>query len=126
MIGATETETHLSEPALMFSSQIGLMEDRRVSTRERKNLTTQLTDVGGTEVIRCPALDVSPGGVFVQAPFGSGVAVGKRYEVVLADSECGTPLADTCYATVVRTEVPSPDRPQIIGAGMRFDQPLFL
>lgn len=97
------------------------MDERRAVPRVRKRLTAKVIGVGASEVFRCSTDDISENGLYVEAPLSAGLRVGQRCEIVLAD-EAGEGL----YATVVRTEpiarVPTP----LIGAGLRFDQPLFL
>ena len=57
----------------------------------------------------------------VQVPLALGLRVGQRCEIVLSNDE-----GESHYATVVRTEPIAKAPNPIVGAGLRFDQPLFL
>jgi hypothetical protein len=68
--------------------------------------------------------------MFVRAPADAGLCVGQRCEVnfepgVESPSLKGL-VGGTWFATVVRTEHPSEACAAHVGAGLRFDQPLFL
>lgn len=97
------------------------MDERRAVPRVRKRLTAKVIGVGASEVFRCSTDDISENGLYVEVPLSAGLRVGQRCEVVLTDD-----AGEGLYATVVRTEpiaqVPTP----LVGAGLRFDQPLFL
>jgi len=114
------------------SAGINSLEERRFSRRLRESLTAKLIGLGASDVISGDALDVSEGGVFVHLPYDSGVRVGQRYEVMLSccgatgrSSDLANCLGESCYATVVRTELLLKSASPGLGAGMRFDQPLF-
>ncbi len=75
------------------------------------------------------AEDLSACGVYLRVPADYGLTVGQRCEVNFA-SETGSqgasfPVGETCYATVVRTEHCRVGTDPMVGAGLRFDQPLF-
>ena len=105
-------------------------EEKRASERNRKTLTARLIDVHGAAQLRCSADNISEGGFYVCAPESCGLAVGQRFEVMLSDeARSGEPdnmAGEGCYATVVRTERLAHDPDKMIGAGLRFDQPLLL
>ncbi len=89
----------------------------------------KVRSLGCGEVYDGPAEDVSEGGLYVQVPLSRSLAVGQRCEVHLADEEGATLTClagQSCYATVVRTELVTTGTRKLLGAGMRFDQPLFL
>ncbi len=97
------------------------MDERRAVPRVRKQLTAKVIGVGAAEVFRCSTNDISENGLYIQLPLSSGLRVGQRCEVVLADD------ADQgLYATVVRTEPIALGSTPLVGAGLRFDQPLYL
>ena len=97
------------------------MDERRSTPRFRKRLTAKIIGVGAAEVFRCTTEDISDNGLYVQVPLASGLRVGQRCEVVLPDD-----VGESHYATVVRTEPIAKAPDPIVGAGLRFDQPLFL
>lgn len=74
--------------------------------------------------------DLSEDGLFLHVPVSYGLTVGQRYEVVLGDEPgLGEPsplCGERRYATVVRTEPVHQGAARLVGAGLRFDQPLFL
>ena len=68
--------------------------------------------------------------MFVRAPRDADFCVGQRCEVNFEDDASSQSLAGlvggTWFATVVRTERSGDDATDHVGAGLRFDQPLFL
>jgi hypothetical protein len=107
-----------------------VVEERRESTRIQDKLAGQLVGLGCTRAVSCSIQNMAEGGIYVHVPADSGVGVGCRYELILDDEETPPMLAGAmvggCYATVVRTELLL-DRPErMLGAGLRFDQPLML
>lgn len=97
------------------------MEERRALPRVRKRVSAKVISVDAAEVFRCTANDINENGLYVEVPLSSGFRVGQRCEVVLADD-----AGEGLYATVVRTEPIAQGPTPLIGAGLRFDQPLFL
>ena len=97
------------------------MDERRAAPRVRKRVTAQVIGVGASEVFRCMTEDFSENGLYVQAPLSSGLRVGQRCEIVLTDD-----ANEALYATVIRTEPIAKGPTALVGAGLRFDQPLFL
>lgn len=112
------------------SSDYVLTQERRGSTRFKPALIAHFNGLIDREPVAIEVADISEGGLFVAFPGHAGVGVGHRCELVLS-SETGTPDKPACvdepiYATVVRTmHVDGDDEPRI-GAGLRFDQPIFL
>ncbi|MDO8630579.1 MAG: PilZ domain-containing protein [Phycisphaerales bacterium] len=107
-----------------------LVDERRVTPRRRPPLSAEVRPLGLVESHRCSIDDISEGGLFVCVPLSFGLNVGQRCEVLLstlvaADSPL-CPTDDPCYATVIRTEVIHQGSKKLLGAGLRFDQPLFL
>lgn len=106
------------------------VEDRRASKRADRKVTLQLKSLGCTQTHQCTTKDICEGGLFLHVPVENGLAVGQRVEVVLGDDkESSKPASfagETHYATVVRTELLAEAARPTIGAGLRFDQPLFL
>lgn len=84
--------------------------------------------MGLSESQCCNVQDISEGGLFVCVPYSYGMNVGQRCEIRFSSTHSSTacPTEETCYATVVRTEVIASDSGKRLGAGLRFDQPLFL
>ncbi len=104
------------------------LDDRRCAPREQRPLTAEVRLVGIGESQRCDVEDISEGGLFVFVPLSYGLNVGQRCEVLFSatHSSMSCPTDEACYATVVRTEVIASDSGKRLGAGLRFDQPLFL
>lgn len=103
-----------------------VLEERRSSPRSATGWTVHLSGFDRTTPFECPAENISECGLFVCLPGDLGVCVGTRCELVLA-CDGGLPGNPACvdepvYATVVRTIPVSGDR---IGAGLRFDNPIF-
>ena len=106
------------------------VDERRTSKRLRSKGALSLTPLGGTDAHRCCAEDISTGGLFVCLPADYALKVGQRVEVILQNasaSHLGPGFTgEACYATVVRTQRLADRSEAVIGAGLRFDQPLFL
>jgi len=103
------------------------VDDRRCAQREQLPLAAEVRPVGVTEPHHCDIEDISEGGLFVFVPLSYGLNVGQRCEVVLSSMRASVscPTDEVCYATVVRTEVIVGESGKRLGAGLRFDQPLF-
>lgn len=118
----------LSAPVLPGSSSTA--DDRRGANRAAKNVQITLSALGWTERQTCMTDDLSEGGLFVRVPVACGLAVGQRCEVGFGDVADGVGLSSVAgeirYATVIRTHAVPQDTGDLIGAGLRFDQPLFL
>ncbi len=105
------------------------LEEHRTTGRIRAEVATALVGVGSPKVCRCTATNIGSGGLFVQVPATAGLAVGQRFEVMLAENRNGASelmkyLGEACFATVVRTErLPQKDN-SMMGVGLRFDHPL--
>ncbi len=104
-----------------------LADDQRASHRLPKGVPMRLTGLGSLMAHECTAMNLSEGGVYVRLPADSGLCVGQRCELsFLAHAEMRALAGEKRYATVVRTE-PVREAPTTdVGAGLRFDQPLFL
>jgi hypothetical protein len=121
------------DAATQSKNRIGdafLADERRVAPRLKRPLFAELRPLGLNQAHRCSIGDISEGGLFVCAPLSYGLNVGQRCEVQFSalggrdPSLC--PTDGPCYATVVRTEVIAEGSKKLLGAGLRFDQPLFL
>ncbi len=105
-------------------------EDRREANRESQCVRITLSARGWSESQSCSTQDLSESGLYVRLPVACGLSVGQRCEVGFegnvdpAKPSCAA--GETRYATVVRTDAISPASDKRIGAGLRFDQPLFL
>jgi hypothetical protein len=125
---STDTQTATIDPTKADAATV--LEERRGSPRVQEELPAQLIGLGCTRAVSCAIQNVAEGGLYVLAPAESGLGVGRRYEVVLNEETVPAPLAGAmiggCYATVVRTELLLDAPERLIGAGMRFDQPLML
>lgn len=129
------TTTELKPAKVEASSGSGtvgafLLDERRGTPRRRPPLSAEVRPLGLAEAHRCSVGDISEGGLFLCVPLSFGLNVGQRCEVlfstlVAADSSL-CPTDEPCYATIVRTEVIHEGSKKLLGAGLRFDQPLFL
>lgn len=85
--------------------------------------------MGRSAALQCQGDDISEAGMFIHAPSDAGLCVGQRCEVNF-DGDSSERLAGlvggTWFATVVRTERSAGQAGDQVGAGLRFDQPLFL
>jgi len=120
-------EAPLTAPSTDMTTDV-MLDDRRCAPRVQRSLAADVRPVGLNESQRCDVEDISEGGLFVFVPFSYGLNVGQRCEVQLQTTHglsC-SPSGDVCFATVVRTEVIAVESGKQLGAGLRFDQPLFL
>lgn len=105
-------------------------EDRREANRESQSVRITLSARGWSESQSCSTQDLSESGLYVRLPAKCGLSVGQRCEVgFVGDMDPAKPSSvagETRYATVVRTDAIAPASDKQIGAGLRFDQPLFL
>ncbi len=105
-------------------------EDRREANRESQSVRITLSARGWSESQNCSTQDLSESGLYVRLPAMCGLSVGQRCEVgFVGNVDPATPscvAGETRYATVVRTDAIAPAADRQIGAGLRFDQPLFL
>jgi len=106
-------------------------EERRLAGRVAVRAPVQLLGMGGEQGVPCTVSDISEWGVFVHVPRSAGLCVGQRYEVTVPAKDAPPELAglraEGAYATVVRTgRVGTESHGSMIGAGMRFDQPLIV
>jgi len=126
---ATTTQIEGSASATLTACSADNVCERRENARTAVELNACLVPLSGAAAIRCRTDNVAEGGMHVTVPVGYGVAVGQRYELLLAAPGASVgmgPLVTNAgsYATVVRTRLyidPAGDR---VGVGMRFDQPI--
>ena len=106
------------------------VEDRREANRESQSVRITLSARGWSESQTCATQDLSETGLYVRLPANCRLSVGQRCEVGFEGS--ADPSKPSCvageirYATVIRTDAIAPASAKQIGAGLRFDQPLFL
>jgi len=118
-----------SQPSEDFASIANVTEERRADERRPRKFAMKLTPVGGSSSLRCTSENVSEGGCFTSLPGDAGFMVGQRCELEFVSGDGSADAShlhgEVCYATVVRTESVSRPTGKAIGAGLRFDQPLF-
>ncbi len=104
--------------------------NRRNAIRSARLVDAQLTSMGSTTSIGCRMVDISENGAYVSAFTSANLHVGQRFQIELSKESDAPDLASAlcqgCYATVVRTERRSSEEGLAIGAGLRFDRPIFL
>lgn len=104
--------------------------DRRVGERTPRRLYARMKPLGASAPISGKTENLGECGFFVLVANQGRLTVGQRCEIELIDEDGETRLAcmppDGCYATVVRTEIITSREGRCLGAGLRFDQPLFL
>ncbi len=101
--------------------------ERRTSVRIRRGFPIKVASLGHNMTHVCHAEDLSEGGLYVHLPTDSALTVGQRCELTFEKNAGAPDLPDeTCYATVVRTKLLRQGAKPMIGAGLRFDQPLYL
>lgn len=133
-MSATASATLLAPPpapvAAPVRTQSWVEADRRVASRMPRRLYARMTPLGASSSISGKTENLGECGFFVLVANQGTLTVGQRCEVELIDEDGETPLscmpADGCYATVIRTEIISSREGRCLGAGLRFDQPLFL
>jgi len=127
MLTPPSTNEHAATP---LSGLGALVDERRVAHRTHHPLPVSLTAMGSSDVHRCRAENISEGGLYLTAPSKCTLTVGQRCEIVFADDSVrdkrSTLAGERCYATVVRTERPASGGRDVVAAGLRFDQPLFI
>jgi hypothetical protein len=109
----------------------GIFTDRRESARRPHRLRTCLMPLRGTDDISCLSDDVSVQGMHVTVPVGYGLAVGQRFELLVAAPGASVGLGPLLvgpgrFATVVRTRLQVGESDGWVGVGLRFDQPIQL
>lgn len=116
------------EPGAARKSAV--IDDRRFACRVPRELSVRLMTAGRGDGPSCRLIDISEGGARVHLPASAGMSVGQRLEVVLANGSSAPDLAEHlsggCFATIVRTERCETGKPDVLEAGLRFDQPLML
>jgi hypothetical protein len=105
----------------------GIFSDRRRAPRRGLQLRTCLMPLRGVDDISCFSDNISESGMHVTVPVGYGLAVGQRYELLVAAPGASVGLGPLLvgpgkYATVVRTQMQVGEGRDWIGVGLRFDQ----
>lgn len=112
------------EPPL--TGTMPLDKERRDTSRLPSNVPIKLSTLGWSECRTCTTDDLSEGGLYLRLPAAYALKVGQRCEVGFENegnaAELSSVAGEIRYATVVRTDAAG----ELIGAGLRFDQPLFL
>lgn len=111
-------------------SATAAVDERRAAERRRMCVPVHVLTLGCQAALQCQADDISEAGIFVRAPQSAGLRVGQRCEVNFEEHADAPQLSclvgGTWFATVVRTEQVTEGAAEHVGAGLRFDQPLFL
>ncbi len=105
------------------------VDDRRASDRICEHLPIELSAMGGPDAQPCTASDISEDGLFLSVPADCGLTVGQRCEVTFGGQSppaLSSLDGETHFATVVRTAVLADGSESRVGAGLRFDQRLYL
>ncbi len=106
------------------------VEERRASNRHPSDLATKLTPMGVPGGQPCSIEDISESGMYVCVQADAGLTVGQRVEVAFGDQGkqpmSTGPAGETHFATVVRAKLLAEATKDKMGAGLRFDRPLFL
>ena len=121
----------LTTESRLLKENTALVDERRANMRLRRKMVADLLDLPGRdEIAPCVTEDISEEGLLVHVPVSYGMMVGQRCEVLLRDEPgLGEPsqlCGERRFATVVRTTPLSNSPTPMLGAGLRFDQPLFL
>ncbi len=121
----------LEASSIRTRGNIGFSDERRTVPRFRQRMVANVIGLGHDEGQPLVTEDISESGLFVYVPSSYGLRVGQRLEVELQDAaDVAGPRSALCgerrYATVVRTEPLKRGPRQLVGAGLCFDQPLFI
>ncbi len=123
----------LSEPLaspLVSPVVSAVTQNRRNALRTSRPVDAQLTSMGSLTAIGCRMVDISENGAYVSAFASANLSVGQRFQIELSKESDAPDLASAlcqgCYATIVRTERRVSDGDSAIGAGLRFDRPIYL
>lgn len=104
-----------------------LVDDRRSTRRVDARLGMKLFAPGLEEPLSVDATDVSESGLYAHLPQACRLTVGQRCEVIFDGGPGMEGLAgESRYATVVRTEPVGDAAERSVGAGLRFDHPIYL
>lgn len=111
-------------------ARTAVADERRFAGRITREVSVRLVASGHGNGPCCILTDISEGGARVQLPVAAGFCVGQRLEVLLTDESDAPDLVEHlsggCYVTIVRTERCDSQNPEMLEAGLRFDQPLML
>jgi len=107
-----------------------IVEEKRATSRQSLAMTARVIRSGTPVATDGVARDISEGGLFLTVAPAAALSVGERCELELFEAD-GSPLGclvgGSCFATVVRTQVVSTESSEpLVGAGLRFDHPLYL
>lgn len=107
-----------------------IVDEKRATARQSRAMTAHVVRLGTKAVTQAAMRNISEGGLFLTVAPSAGLSVGQRCELELFEAD-GSPLGclagETCFATVVRTQVMMTESSQrLVGAGLRFDHPLYL
>lgn len=106
-----------------------LHDDRRCFPRMSRSFVTTIIELGSSEIHNCSVRDISESGLFARVPTGYDVCVGRRCEVTITEENNAehpsNVIAESLYATIVRTERVELETETVVGVGLRFDQPLY-
>jgi len=130
MLAVTAEQPLLAEkPKSSSIAPRPVVDDRRDAARVLRKLQVTVTPLGYAAPIVGRSRDVSEGGMYLMMPMSAAVCVGQRCEVELGPDEGVSPQPcvgpDCRYATIVRTHPITHGEAQMLGAGLRFDQPIF-
>lgn len=104
-----------------------LVDERRSTQRVDARLGMKLLAPGLEEPLCVDATDLSESGLYAHLPQACRLTVGQRCEVIFDGGPGMERLAgESRYATVVRTEPLGDPAERSVGAGLRFDNPLYL
>lgn len=130
MLTTSQCETAPTAEADIAVLQTTVVEERRASTRLGRKLRIMLSATGWSKALGCIAEDISEGGLYLRIPATCGLSVGQRCEIDFGQDiespELSGVAGEVCFATVVRTHVMTAGAGDLIGAGLRFDRPIFL
>ncbi len=119
------TEPIPVEPVSNLESAV--LDERRNAPRQSHQIAARLVGWGNAGAVACTVHDINQGGLYVHVEGESELCVGDRYEVAVDDARTlSGALSEGCYATVVRTELVAGGKEKMLGAGLRFDQPIVL
>lgn len=127
MLAVSDQPVAVLEPRIVAPSR-PLDQERRGTERQARRLEVTVRPIGFSVSLVGRARDLSEGGVYLLMESPSTLCVGQRCELELTPAgDAPAHLCGEChYATVVRTEPVTHGEASMLGAGLRFDQPLFL
>ena len=120
----------LTSPEHFPAETTAVAEERRDSDRMSRRIAIKARGEGCAQAHSCVTADISESGVNVRMPTDVGLAVGQRIELIFGD-DLQSPKppnveGQAYFATIVRTQLLIENSKPILGAGLRFDRPLYL